>query len=1823
MNTLCPALTLLAILLPYCNAAEAQTMGVAGTATVDITPTEPIRLNGFGGRRQETADIRQRLFARALAFGNAPENTAIVVTVDTLGIPDEFAERVWQKIHSQIGIKRESLAFCATHTHSGPMILGCANTLFGEPVPVDQWNRIVSYTHFLEERLAEVAVSAFRNQQPAKLSRGTGSVSFAENRRTPRGPVDHRLPVLAVHSTEGTLRAVLVSYACHCVTLSDNFVSGDWAGYAAEHLQRMYPDCQPLIAIGCGADANPRGGVQGNRTDAADSLGLELAQAVQATIKKGLQPLPANCTPALQRITLPLAPLPDQSEWEKRAAASNAIGYHAKVQLQRLNAGQKLTSEIAVPIQTMKFNEQFSMIFLPGEVVADYSLRLSRELPNTSLWIAAYSNACPGYVPSERVLQEGGYEGGGAMVYYDIPGPWAPGLEEAIVTATGKLVAGPSFSPNSKSHNASRTNGTIPLEPAQELLSLRTAPGLTAELVASEPLVQSPVAITFGPDGSVWTAEMRDYPQGGPGPESSGTIRRLTDTNGDGTLDQSQVFLDGLPFPTGVTIWRDGLLICAAPDILLARDLDHDGRADEVKKLWSGFATHNYQARVNSLEYGLDGWVHGSCGLFGGSITCQLTGKTVELGQRDFRCNPDTGELEPASGSTQQGRVRNDYGDWFGCDNTEPLLHYPLQDHYLRRNPAVAAQRTVVSLLAEPQPGRLYPVSTQTLFALSGPPGKATAACGLGICRDSLEGDAHFGCTLTCEPVNNLVYRQILTQSGSTFRSHRPDAERQQEYLASSDPWFRPVQARTGPDGAIWIVDMYRFIIEHPIWIPPATLAELDTRAGADRGRIYRIRPQHATLRPVQNLSKMQGAELADSMNTPNGTVRDLVQQLILWNADLKAVPVLQKLLQSQLPEVRLQAASTLACLRQLDESTAIKLLQDENAQVRRHALRLCEQWLPSGNATASAVTALRKDHADVVRMQLACTAGMLPANQAGPVLADLLSDPNSDAFLLTAARSSLTPDNILQVLQALDEHGKSTRGQLLQQAVTTTSDDVATQLLNETLVDAHNAPSPTTMLNAASAIRGWLQRKQQLPPKNLTAIQQLLHKLKQSVLLEHTSTEDQIVAARLLGTVAAFDSSAEQMLLQMLTPQTPLPLQRTAAEELLTSSRPELAQMLLSKWDSMSPEIRTSLLAGFLQRNEWILSLLDAVKEKQINPGELNIQQKQLLLNHTSESIRQAASPLLKMPSEESRTKLIQKFAAAMTSPGDSVAGAAVFRKHCSNCHRIRDVGSEVGPDISTWGSRPVDAILQAVLDPNLAVDPRYQGYAVLLNDGRSLNGLIRDESDNSFSLLASEGKTSLLLRSDVEVIRSTGKSLMPEGLEQNLTPADLGHLYAWLSTLKTPPRSFPGNQPQIVSINPTGNSVLLASTAEFYGEEIVFEQPFQNAGFWHGPTDHLRWQLQNTNAQEFTLWAEWACHPDSAGNPFRIETTANTLRGKVQSTGGWDRYQLQRIGPVLIPMGISELVIRPESDPHHALADLRAIHLVAGDGVPLARGMTTTKTPLPETPKELASWLLNDSLPADDREAAIAAALPRAEQILPLLIAGLPDDAGSAEEYRRIPWIWRLSVATAKSGNKSQIQSLLLLAVPAPDSPLQHWQAVVIGGGLINGATQSGLWPHELFAASQFNTPETLNRWNRTLQLAKTMALDKQVPAGTRYDALRILALLPTEQALSSLLPQLKHNTHPELQMGAISALGDIPAPEAAAELVNHLPGFTAENQQLAITALTRTPERCLLLLKALENNSIPANILSLNDAHSLQQHPDENVRKAAVHVLAKDKN
>jgi putative membrane-bound dehydrogenase-like protein len=401
---------------------------------------------------------------------------------------------------------------------------------------------------------------------------------------------------------------------------------------------------------------------------------------------------------------------------------------------------------------------------------------------------------------------------------------------------------------------------------------------------------------------------MYDYPLGldgkfGPG----GRVRVLESSKGDGHFDKATVFLDKIPFPTGITVWHKGLLICAAPDILYAVDLNGDGKADEVKKLFSGFGTENYQGRVNSLEYGLDGWVYGASGLFGGRIK-SFTGKVYALGDRDFRIKPDTGELEPATGRTQQGRPRNDWGDWFGCDNSNLCRHYPLADHYLRRNPNAAPPASGINVNDYPEANRLYPIRPLQLFAVGGR-GRVTAACGLGIYRDDLLGDEFRGNTFTCEPVSLAVHRLRLSPRGSTF-SGRRGRRAALEFLASLDGWFRPVQVRTGPDGCLWVVDMYRL--------------SSSTRADSSRGcrKTRRAgRSQHGPHLP-RSSGRMRTANLGASgqarhdwvgraLDSPNRWQRDMVAQMLLWRNDRDAVKPLEKLTTAARPETRVQARAS------------------------------------------------------------------------------------------------------------------------------------------------------------------------------------------------------------------------------------------------------------------------------------------------------------------------------------------------------------------------------------------------------------------------------------------------------------------------------------------------------------------------------------------------------------------------------------------------------------------------------------------------------------------------------------------------------------------------------------------------------------------------------------------------------------------------------------------------------------------------------------------------------------------------------------------------
>ena len=423
-----------------------------GVAEVDITPDYPIRLSGYGSRRTESDGIIQRIWAKALAIGSDAEGPVVLVTVENCGLPDALTEEVSERIKVKTGIPRADFVTCFTHTHSAPCLTDAAPFLFSSDIPPAQQETIDRYTEELKDWMEAVALEALANREPAHLTWHIGELGFAKNRRTDGGPVDHSLPCMQITAADGTLRAVWASYACHCTTLAgtDNHICGDWAGYAQDAIQDALPGVTALITIGCGADANPEsrmmpmpdGQVEvfNTRLAYAKAHGAALSDEVQRLLKQEAKPLTQVPTGAFERVNLPFDTLPTREAWEARVAEGGSIGYHAQKHLERLQNGLPVQSELSYPIQAWRFGDELAIVFLASEVVVDYSIRLKRELDATRLWVGAYSNAFPCYIPSERVLAEGGYEGGGAMLYFGPPTPFAPGVEQRVIDTVHRLL---------------------------------------------------------------------------------------------------------------------------------------------------------------------------------------------------------------------------------------------------------------------------------------------------------------------------------------------------------------------------------------------------------------------------------------------------------------------------------------------------------------------------------------------------------------------------------------------------------------------------------------------------------------------------------------------------------------------------------------------------------------------------------------------------------------------------------------------------------------------------------------------------------------------------------------------------------------------------------------------------------------------------------------------------------------------------------------------------------------------------------------------------------------------------------------------------------------------------------------------------------------------------------------------------------------------------------------------------------------------------------------------------------------------------------------
>jgi neutral ceramidase len=431
--------------------APAAGLVPVGVARIDITPDEPIRLTGYGNRTAPSDGVEGRLWAKALAFGGDADTPSVLITADLIGVSRAMSDEVAGRL-TGAGLDRAHVAIAATHTHTGPSLTGVLPFIFSTPPTPGEQAVIERYTRQLVDRLERVARDALADRRPARLAWGQGRAGFAANRRvlkegkwigfgvTPSGAVDHDLPVLTVSSPDGRLRAILTGYACHATTLEGkhNVVHGDWPGLAQTLLEEQHPGAIAMVTIGTGADANPN--PRGGGLADVERHAREIAGEVGRVLRDPMTPLTQPPAGRFRSIDLAFAALPSRADWEAHATREGADGHFARAMLARIDRGEPVPRTVPYPVQVWTFGDALAAVFLAGEVVADYGLRLKRERDGTRLWVNAYSNDVAFYVPSRRMIPEGGYEVDRSMVYYGQPAPLAEGTEDQIVRAVGELL---------------------------------------------------------------------------------------------------------------------------------------------------------------------------------------------------------------------------------------------------------------------------------------------------------------------------------------------------------------------------------------------------------------------------------------------------------------------------------------------------------------------------------------------------------------------------------------------------------------------------------------------------------------------------------------------------------------------------------------------------------------------------------------------------------------------------------------------------------------------------------------------------------------------------------------------------------------------------------------------------------------------------------------------------------------------------------------------------------------------------------------------------------------------------------------------------------------------------------------------------------------------------------------------------------------------------------------------------------------------------------------------------------------------------------------
>jgi putative membrane-bound dehydrogenase-like protein len=942
--------------------------------------------------------------------------------------------------------------------------------------------------------------------------------------------------------------------------------------------------------------------------------------------------------------------------------------------------------------------------------------------------------------------------------------------------------------------------------------------------VASEPLMGDPVDGCFDASGRMFVAEMHGYPYSfekrkqqpeGGGKKDAGIIRLLEDTDDDGTFDKSYVYADKISWPTSVCCYDGGVFALAPDKLYYFKDTDGDNRADVREVIFTGFGRQNVQGLANNLKWGLDHRIYGSVGSNGANLT--RDGKPfLNLGRRDFAYDPATGDVEPLAGGVQFGHSMDDSGHRFVCSNSNHIRHVVFPLRYLERNPSLSTSGNVRSIAKEggaapvfrkspAEPWRIVrtrrraadPKYNQRLpHTELVPIGFFTSAVSVSIYRGDAYPPKYYGNVFVGDVGGNLVHRKILTPDGSSFVATRADQD--VEFVTSTDTWFRPTNFVNAPDGTLYVLDMYRETIEHPVSIPEDIKAFVDLESGDNRGRVWRLEPPSFKHRQTPDLASMSSAKLVPLLAHPNAWHRETAHRL-LWERQDKAVAsAVRKLLQeSDAPLGRLHALWTLEGLDSISNDDLERGLTDSDPEVVAAAIRIAEPRGVENQEIQELVVATVKPNAQPVIEQLALTLGEWKSDIAAAEMLTI-SPKCQKGDLRTAWLSSVTPHAATIMKQALKHSDAGSNGLIAETARTlgVNGSDYEIQAVIDQILQPENDLDQqiALLLPLAEGLRLRNKSLQSVAKSGQSGdiagrVEAFFQAVAERAGNDKLSVKDRQNAVRMLG--YADQKLALPVLVELLSPATPVSLQQASIESMTDLGADAAADAVIAAFTGLSPNLKKEVTESLLSRQSWTKKLLAAIGEKKIPSVEMPREQKDILLNHPKDDIRQLARKVLSAEVAGERGPVVKKYRTGLSDAGDADHGKALFKKHCSACHKVGDVGHNVGPEIASVKNKSAEDLLIAIMDPSREAQSNFLSYTVVTDEGRVLTGLIASESSEAITLRQPEGKETIVLRSQIDVLRSNGISLMPVGLEKELKPSDINDLIAYIKSLKAPATS------------------------------------------------------------------------------------------------------------------------------------------------------------------------------------------------------------------------------------------------------------------------------------------------------------------------------------------------------------------------------------------------------------------------------------------------